>query len=124
MKLFVSYSWTDKTHEDWVLTLATELREKGVDVILDKWDLKEGQDSVEFMESMVTNPDINKVLIICDKKYAEKADKRNGGVGTEAQIISPEIYNNASQEKFVVAVTECDEKISFTYQHIIKQENI
>ena len=110
MKLFVSYSWTNKTHEDWVLTLATELREKGVDVILDKWDLKEGQDSIEFMESMVTNPDINKVLIISDKKYVEKADKRNGGVGTEAQIISPEVYRNTSQEKFVVAVTECDEK--------------
>ena len=37
-KLFVSYSWTSPDHEAWVLQLATELRESGVDVILDKWD--------------------------------------------------------------------------------------
>jgi hypothetical protein len=29
-------------HQQWVLNLATELRESGVDVILDKRDLKEG----------------------------------------------------------------------------------
>jgi len=38
-KLFVSYSWTDPEREAWVLRLCTELRDAGVDVILDKWDL-------------------------------------------------------------------------------------
>ena len=52
-KLFISYSWTDKNHEEWVLELAKDLCNNGVDVILDKWHLKEGQDAAVFMEKMV-----------------------------------------------------------------------
>lgn len=73
--------------------LATNLRDSGVNVILDKWDLKEGNDANDFMESMVKNPEIGKVLVICDKVYAKNADLRKGGVGTEAQIISSELYD-------------------------------
>ena len=79
-RLFISYSWSSPAHEQTVIDLATELRDSGVDVILDKWDLKEGHDSVAFMEQMVTNPEIKKVAIISDKIYAEKADGRAGGV--------------------------------------------
>ena len=43
-RVFVSYSWSSPAHENWVLQLATELRGEGIDVVLDKWDLKEGQD--------------------------------------------------------------------------------
>jgi len=108
-KLFISYSWADAEHEQWVVDLATELRESGVDVILDKWDLREGHDAVAFMEQMVTNPDINKVAIVSDETYAAKADGRAGGVGTETQIISRKVYENQAQEKFVAIVSEKDE---------------
>jgi len=108
-KLFISYSWSNAEHEQWVIDLASELRESGVDVILDKWDLKEGHDAVAFMEKMVTDPDIKKVAIICDEKYAAKADGRAGGVGTETQIISREVYENQAQEKFVAVVCGKDE---------------
>lgn len=108
-KVFISYSWSNSLHEQWVLSLATQLRESGVDVILDKWDLKEGHDAIAFMEKMVTDKDIKKVIIIADKIYAQKADGRAGGVGTEAQIISKEIYENQEQGKFVAVVTEKDE---------------
>lgn len=109
-KLFISYSWSSPEHEQWVVVLATELMESGVNVILDKWDLKEGHDAYAFMEKMVTDSKINKVAIICDRTYSEKADGRNGGVGTETQIITPEIYNEQSQNKFVAVVVEKDER--------------
>jgi hypothetical protein len=105
-KLFVSYSWTNPDHEDWVLQLAVDLRQSGVDVILDKWDLREGQDTNVFMEKMVTDPEIKKVVLICDKAYVEKTNGRKGGVGTEAQIISAEVYQKQDQQKFVALVTE------------------
>ena len=108
-KLFISYSWTNQDHEKWVINLATELVENGVDVILDKWNLKEGQDAHAFMEKMVTDPDIKKVAIICDQVYAQKADRRSGGVGTETQIITPEIYSKSEQSKFVAIISEKDE---------------
>ena len=108
-KLFISYSWSNAEHEQWVIDLASNLRESGVDVILDKWYLKEGHDAVAFMEKMVTDPDIRKVVIVCDEKYAAKADERSGGVGTETQIISGEIYANQAQEKFVAVLSAKDE---------------
>jgi len=33
-KAFVSYSWSSPDHESWVLNLATQLVESGVDVLL------------------------------------------------------------------------------------------
>ena len=80
--LFISYSWSSPQHEQWVVELATALRESGIDVILDKWDLKEGHDAFAFMERMVSDPAVEKVAIISDQVYSERADGRSGGVGT------------------------------------------
>lgn len=109
-KLFISYSWTSPEHETWVEELAQELAAAGVHVILDKWDLREGQESAAFMEQMVTDPTVGKVVLICDEAYAGKANSRTGGVGTEAQIISAEIYQAASGTKFVAVVREYDDQ--------------
>lgn len=113
-KTFISYSWSSPQHEAWVLQLATEMEESGVDVVLDKWDLREGADKYAFMEKMVTDPNVRKVVVICDRIYADKADGRKGGVGTETQIISKELYdqvNPADQEqKFVAIIAEKDEE--------------
>lgn len=105
-KVFISYSWTSPSHERWVLELAERLMLNGVNVILDKWDLSEGQDKYKFMESMVQDKTIDKVLIICDRGYKEKADDREGGVGTETQIITPMLYTKASQTKFIPIIAE------------------
>lgn len=105
-RLFISYSWSTPEHEQWVLDLAIELVNSGVDVVLDKWDLREGHDSIAFMEKMVTDPSISKVILVCDQIYASKADDRAGGVGTEAQIISAEVYAKQSQDKFVAVIAE------------------
>ncbi len=100
-KVFISYSWSSDTHKDWVVGLAERLRANGVDAILDRWDLKEGQDTIAFMEQMVTDITVTKVVVVCDRTYVEKADDRRGGVGTESQIISKEVYDKVREEKFV-----------------------
>jgi hypothetical protein len=104
--VFISYSWTSPEHVEWVVDLAKRLMSDGIDVVLDKWELTEGQDKYAFMEKMVTDKTINKVLAISDKRYAEKADGREGGVGTESQIISREVYEKVDQKKFIPIVTE------------------
>jgi hypothetical protein len=105
-RVFVSYSWSSELHQQWVLALAERLVSDGVDVVLDLWELREGQDKYAFMERMVSDVTISKVLAICDKTYAEKADAREKGVGTESQIMSKEIYDKVDQKKFVAIVTE------------------
>ncbi|HVG33113.1 MAG TPA: toll/interleukin-1 receptor domain-containing protein [Pyrinomonadaceae bacterium] len=106
-RVFISYSWSSEDHQQWVLDLAKKLMSDGVAVIIDRWDLKPGQDKYHFMEQMVKDESINRVLIICDKTYTEKADKREDtGVSTETQIISREVYSAVAQEKFIPVVKE------------------
>jgi hypothetical protein len=109
-RAFISYSWTTPEHVEWVIELAEELVENGVEVVFDQWDLNEGGDMYAFMEQMVTDPEIDKVVIICDEEYARKADEREGGVGTETQIVSRDLYDEVDpddpQTKFVAVVTE------------------
>lgn len=109
-RLFISYSWSSDDHQKWVIDLATALREAGVDVVLDKWDLREGHDAHHFMEKMVSDVEIKKVVMVCDRAYAAKANDRSGGVGTETQIISAELYSKQEQDKFVAVLSEKDEK--------------
>ena len=108
-KVFISYSWTSKEYKESIMNLASQLRHDGVDVKLDIWDLKQGQDKYAFMEQCVTNPAIDKVLIMSDRVYTEKADARKGGVGDETTIISSEVYKNGNQQKFIPVVMERNE---------------
>lgn len=105
-RIFISYSWSNPKHEQWVIELGQRLMADGINVVLDKWDLKEGQDLHKFMERMVNDTKIDKVLVICDKEYQLKANARKGGVGAESQLISKEIYDNTEQEKFIPIVKE------------------
>ena len=105
-KVFISYSWTTQQHQKLVREWADRLLSEGVDVILDIYDLQEGQDKNAFMERMVTDPNVTHVLVICDKGYAEKADARKQGVGTESQIISQKVYDQVEQTKFIPIVCE------------------
>lgn len=73
-KVFISYSWHPEENKIRVEQLARRLMSDGVDVTIDVWSLKDGQDKYVFMEKMVTDTEINKVLIICNQDYAEKAD--------------------------------------------------
>ena len=119
-KIFISYSWHPEENKIRVQQLARRLMSDGVDVILDVWSLKDGQDKYVFMEKMVTDPDINKVLIICNKDYAEKADNRKGGVGTESTIMSDEIYSKAEQTKFLPIVFEKGDDGMIYKPHFLK----
>lgn len=93
-----------------MLDLAIRLVNDGIDIVLDKWELKAGHDSYAFMESMVTDPTVTKVIMICDQAYVTKANARAGGVGTEGQIISPELYGKVAQNKYAALVTEVDDR--------------
>lgn len=109
-KIFVSYAWTDAEHEARVIELCERLLGNGIDVVFDKWDLNPGQDKYVFMEQSVNNTGIDKVLLICNKEYKEKANSRTGGVGDETTIISQEVYSNNNQKKFIPIIFEKDEK--------------
>lgn len=107
-KIFISYSWSSPEHEEWVLELAESLMADGVDIALDKWALREGDDPIIFMESMVNDPTITKIIMIIDGKYTDRANQRHGGVGTESTILSQELYSKRDKNKIVAVIAEPD----------------
>lgn len=106
--VFISYAWSPKENKDKVLELANQLEKDGVNVRFDKKCLLPGQDMNMFMESLATDPTIKKVLVICNSVYASKADSRQGGVGTESEIIIPQVYGNPMQNKIIPVFFEKD----------------
>jgi len=96
---FISYSWESDAHKAWVRQLAEKLRSQGVKVILDQWELTPGGDRTHFMESNIVASDF--VIIICTPTYAIKGNKRDGGVGYEAMIITSQLARRILQDKFI-----------------------
>ena len=90
--VFISYSWDNEDHKNWVLNLAKRLRENGIEVILDRYELQGGKNITHFMERALQSAD--KVLVIFTPNYKLKADKREGGVGYEYSILNNDIYKN------------------------------
>ena len=96
-------------YQEKVLEFATRLMKDGIDVVFDKWDLNEGNDTYAFMEKCANDPSITNVLMLLDPVYANKADAHTGGVGTETQIISAKVYQEVTQDKFIPILFERDE---------------
>lgn len=98
-KAFISYSWDNDDHKNWVRELATRLRGDGIDVTLDQWHLVPGDQLPQFMEQAVRESDY--VLIICTHKYKERSNNRQGGVGYEGDIITAEFMTTRNPRKFI-----------------------
>lgn len=106
-KVFISYAWGTDEYQQKVLDFCTRLySECGIEVLIDKWSMDAGNDTYDFMERCVKDSSVNYVIMLLDKNYAEKADNRQGGVGTETQIISQEVYTDTEQSKFIPVVFE------------------
>lgn len=103
--VFISYCHKDTT-EEWVNKLVTALGQYGIDCTVDIYDLQLGQDLNYFMEKIKS---VDKVLMLLGKEYKERANERKGGVGTETQIISNDVYKNVEQTKFIPIAIEKDE---------------
>ena len=103
-KIFIAYSHDSEEHKNWVGDFSRELRSYGINVVLDQWDLKYGEDVTLFIESNIR--EAKKVLIICTDKYIEKTNDPQGGAGYERMIVSRELIQNASSNKFIPIIRQ------------------
>lgn len=100
--VFISYSHDNEEHKNWVLQLGTRLRSNGVDVVLDRWNLKLGSDVASFMERGLSNS--HRVVCVCSESYVEKANDGKGGVGYEKQIITAELLTDLNSNWIIPLV--------------------
>ena len=103
--VFISYAWEIQPKAQ---ALANRLMADGIQVVADFFEVKLGNNLTAFMQRLVNDETIEKVLILCDRIYRDKANGFEGGVGTEATIISPELYGKINQTKFIGVVMERD----------------
>jgi len=103
-RVFVSYSHDSADHKRWVSELCTRLRNDGIDIILDQWDLSLGEDITKFMEVGLVSSD--RVLLICTENYVRKADAGEGGVAYERMIVTAELIQNLGTQKFIPIVRQ------------------
>lgn len=106
-RTFISYTSTNEKHKTWVKSLGIFLRENGVDARLDMWHLRRGMDLPQWMCNELQIAD--KVIIISDEKYAQKADGRHGGVGWETMMIQGDMASQAPENTKYVAIIRTDE---------------
>lgn len=103
-RVFISYTGENPENRKWVKKFVCKLRENGVNARVDMYHLKPGYDLPQWMTNELIMAD--KVLLICDKFYAKKADSRNGGVGWETMIIQGDMMLNAQSNKYICIIRE------------------
>jgi hypothetical protein len=118
-KIFASYAWSDE-RSAMVREVCERLKADQVDVLLDQWHVKEGDDLYHFMEKSVNDPTVNAVLLFCDKLYTQKANSRTAGVGAESQIISAEVYESLSNSRVIPLICELDENGKECRPHFVR----
>lgn len=97
--VFVSYSWDNESHKNWVRGLADELIRNGIETILDQYELRPGHDRFRFMENSVRRADV--VLCVCTPDYVRRANERQKGVGVETSLITPQFYEENKSKQFI-----------------------
>ena len=108
IRVFVSYSRSSESHVAWVKTLATFLRQNGIEARLDAWHLRAGMDMVQWMSNELDLAD--RVLLVCDELYSQKSDRRHGGVGWEVRIVQGDLFTTQADnpDKYVPIVVTSD----------------
>lgn len=103
--VFISYSWDNETHKQWVFDLSKDLREKfRVYTLLDRYNCG-GDDIITFMMKGLKLAD--RVLIIGTPKYKGKLENSlGGGVKFEDQVITISLYKEMGSKKFVPVLRE------------------
>jgi hypothetical protein len=112
-KVFISYSHDSAKHKKWVLDFATTLRNRGIDAVLDQWDLKPGDDLPHFMETELAMCDYS--IIICTETYVKKANAGEGGTGYEKMIVTSSLLSKIDDNKIIPIVRQSSDPVLPTF---------
>jgi hypothetical protein len=89
VRVFVSHTSTTDEAVEWVKDLALCLIDNGIQARLDRFHLRRGMDLPQWMCNELALA--QKVVVVCDETYKQKADGRLGGVGWETMIIQGDV---------------------------------
>lgn len=94
--LFISYSWDNEKHKQWVMWFANKLRDSGVNANIDEFYTQ--KQTINLNRMMIDNFKNNDyILVIMTENYAYKADNNIGGVGLESTLLSNELQEKQNK---------------------------
>lgn len=94
--VFVSYSWDNANHMEWVAYLVNELRKKGINADFDRNITQQG--TVNLNRMMVENFRVSDyIIVVLTENYAQRANDHKGGVGLETTFLENELLNNTKK---------------------------
>lgn len=117
-RVFISYSHDSAEHKRWVLDFATTLRNRGIDAVLDQWDLKPGDDLPQFMEQNLVAADY--AIMVCTSRYVKKANAGEGGAGYEKMIMTSSSLTKISANKTAHGVRDVMTDVAAPYDETSK----
>lgn len=79
MKVFVSYKWEDVPHNAWVERLARDLRARGIEALVDKWEVRYGESFSDYMTRGIHSCDA--ILFIMTPAFLSAAEASSGREG-------------------------------------------
>ena len=95
--VFVTYAWENETFNAQIISFVNFLRERGFDASMDRKKSQE-ESSLNLNKMMVEGiQNSDKVILVLTERYREKADKFEGGVGMEYQLILEDIKKNKNK---------------------------
>ena len=79
IEAFVSYKWESGEHVAWVRTLAADLRERGIEAILDQWEVRLGDSFTDYVQEHIAAADV--ILFVITQAAVEAAEAPQGEGG-------------------------------------------
>jgi hypothetical protein len=79
IRAFVSYKWESPEHVRWVEGLARDLRQQGVETILDQWEVRLGESITDYMQKHINSADVILFVITPAAVVAAEASAGEGG---------------------------------------------
>jgi TIR domain len=105
-RVFISHTSASEEDREWVEGLALFLRDQGINVRFDRWHLELGMNVTQWMINELDQAD--RVLLICNEAYAQRADRLHGGVGWEFMVIQGDLNFHRETTKYIAVVRSAD----------------
>ena len=93
-RVFISYKRESIEQTDWVMNLARDLRERGINALIDEWEVDLGDSLSDYMALEIANSDVM-LFIITEGSVAAVEGQVGGGIKFEFQIANARRYQEA-----------------------------
>jgi len=89
IRAFVSYKWESGEHVAWVRKLAADLRARGIEAVLDQWEVRFGESFTDYMQRHIATADV--ILFVITPGAVESAEApagKGGALKFEVQMMN------------------------------------